>query len=331
MDRHNFNNYWFFYGGKMILVTGGAGFIGSHVCDKLLTLDHKVVCLDNFNDYYDPQIKRKNISHNLENPNYFLEEVDIIDVDNLKKIFLKHKINKVIHLAARAGVRPSIKEPQLYFDVNVSGTQNLLDLSRQYNVKTFIFGSSSSVYGNNKKIPFSEEDKVDNQVSPYAATKKCGEVLCNSYSQLFDINIVCLRFFTVYGPRGRIDMAPYKFTKLISEGKTIEMYGDGSSRRDYTYVEDIVSGIISALDKNYKFEIINLGNFHSIELKKFISIVENTVGKKANIVQKPMPIGDVNITYADISKAKNLLDYKPKTSIEEGMKKFVEWFQRSKI
>lgn len=326
MDGHNLNNIRIFSGGKMILVTGGAGFIGSHVCDKLLSLGYKVICLDNFNNYYDPKIKRKNISHNLINPNYNLEEVDITNYEELRKVFLKYEFKKIIHLAARAGVRPSIKEPTLYFDVNVKGTQNLLELSRLNKVKTFIFGSSSSVYGNNKKVPFSEEDKVDNQVSPYAATKKCGEILCNSYSKLYDINITCLRFFTVYGPRGRIDMAPFKFTDLISKGQTIEMYGDGSSKRDYTYVADIVNGIISSLEANYKFEIFNLGNSNPIELKEFIKLVELSTGKKAKIVQKPMPIGDVDITYADISKAKKLLSYSPETSIKEGMEKLVEWY-----
>ncbi len=329
MDRHNLNNNRLFSGGKMILVTGGAGFIGSHVCDRLLEKGHKVICLDNFNDYYDPRIKKKNISHNLKNPNFKLEKIDITEFEELKKVFEKHNIQKIIHLAARAGVRPSIRQPDLYFDVNVKGTQNLLELSRRNSIKTFIFGSSSSVYGNNKTIPFSEKHSTDNQISPYAASKKCGEILCNSYSKLYNLNITCLRFFTVYGPRGRPDMAPYKFTDLISKGNPIEMYGDGTSKRDYTYVADIVDGIIKSLEKNYRFEIINLGNSEPIELKKFILIIEKTLNKKAEIIQKPIPQGDVNITYADISKAKQLLQYEPKTSIEQGIKKFIEWYQIS--
>jgi UDP-glucuronate 4-epimerase len=312
----------------MILVTGGAGFIGSHVCDKLLELGHKVICLDNFNDYYDPKIKKQNISNNFTNPNFNLEKIDITNFKELEAVFRKYSIKKIIHLAARAGVRPSIKQPMLYFNVNVKGTQNLLELSRINNIKTFIFGSSSSVYGNNKKIPFSEKHKTDNQISPYASSKKCGEILCRSYSELFDMNITCLRFFTVYGPRGRPDMAPFKFTNLISHDKPIEMYGDGTSKRDYTYVADIVNGVIKALEKNYKFEIINLGNSDPIELKKFISVIENTLNKKTKIILRPIPPGDVDITFADISKAKKLLDYDPQTSIEQGIRKFVDWYQR---
>ena len=304
MDRNNLNNNGIFLGGKMILVTGGAGFIGSHVVDRLLELGYEVVCLDNFNDYYDPKIKKRNIQHNINNPKFKLEKVDIVNFDKLKEIFQKYNFKKIIHLAARAGVRPSIEQPNLYFRVNVLGTQNLLELSRKNEVQTFIFGSSSSVYGNNKKIPFSEEDKADNQISLYASSKKCGEILCKSYSELYNMNISCLRFFTVYGPRGRPDMAPYKFTDLIFNNRPIEMYGDGTSKRDYTYVSDIVYGIIRALKKNYKFEIINLGNSNPIELKEFIEIIQKTVGKKAKIIQKPVPLGDVNITYADISKAK---------------------------
>ena len=314
---------------ETILVTGGAGFIGSHVCDALLEKEKKVVCLDNFNDYYDPEKKKKNIEHNLKKKNFSVEKVDITNFDDLKKVFQKYKIDKMIHLAARAGVRPSIEQPRLYFKVNIQGTLNLLELCKEFNIKTFIFGSSSSVYGNNKKIPFSESDITENQISPYASSKKAGEQLCRMYSKFYDINITCLRFFTVYGPRGRPDMAPYKFTKLIYKDKPITMYGDGTSKRDYTFIADIVSGILSATEKQFKFEIINLGNSDPIQLKEFIEIIESILEKKAVINQKEMPPGDVDITYADISKAKKLLNYDPSTDIKTGMKKFIKWYKKN--
>jgi len=312
---------------ETILVTGGAGFIGSHVCDELLKTGKKVICLDNFNDYYNPKIKERNISHNIDNENFVLEKIDIINKGELEKVFERNKVDKIIHLAARAGVRPSIKQPELYFRVNVTGTFNLLETAAKFMVKKFVFGSSSSVYGNNKKIPFSEEDKTENQISPYASTKKIAELLCKTYSTMYDLDIVCLRFFTVYGPRGRPDMATYKFTDAIYNGRTIEMYGDGSSERDYTYIEDIVKGVVSALDLEKKFEIINLGNSDPIKLNEYINTIEKIIGKKAIIEKKPMPQGDVNVTYADISKAKKLLNYEPATKIGEGIKKFFEWYQ----
>lgn len=314
---------------ESILVTGGAGFIGSHVCDRLLVMGKEVICLDNFNDYYDPEIKHQNIKHNLKNPNYHLERVDILEIDKLADIFQKYNISKVIHLAARAGVRPSLKEPILYFDVNVKGTLNLLELSVKHKIKNFVFGSSSSVYGTNKKVPFSEEDSTDVQVSPYASSKKCGEMICRTYSEIYGLNITCLRFFTVYGPRGRPDMAPFKFVEAISKGKKIDVYGDGTSQRDYTYVEDILSGIISVLEKNFRFEIINLGDSNPIELKKFIRIIEMILGKKASVEHKSMPLGDVPITYADISKAKRLLNYEPQIKIEKGMQLFIQSYLKT--
>ncbi|MEM3373885.1 MAG: GDP-mannose 4,6-dehydratase [Candidatus Woesearchaeota archaeon] len=312
---------------ETILVTGGAGFIGSHVCDKLLEKKKKVICLDNFNDYYDPEIKRKNILHNLKNKNYVLIKADIRDYDKLKEVFKNYKPNKVVHLAARAGVRPSLENPFIYEETNVNGTLNLLELSKDYKVKNFVFASSSSVYGNNKKVPFSEDDKTDNAISPYAATKKAGEVLCYTYSYLYNLNSSCLRFFTVYGPRGRPDMAPYMFTKNILEGKPIKVYGDGSSKRDYTYVSDVVSGIIAALEKNFKYEIFNLGNSNTVSLNELIKTIEEITGKKAIIKREKMPKGDVPLTYADITKSKRLLGYEPKTNIKEGMQKFYEWYK----
>lgn len=313
-----------------ILVTGGAGFIGSHVCDKLLSEGKKVICVDSLNTYYNPEYKKQNISHNQKNKDFKFYKVDIKHYNNLKKIFSKNKIEAVIHLAARAGVRPSIEDPHIYEAVNIKGTLNLLDLCREHKIKKFIFGSSSSVYGANKKVPFSEEDRVDEQISPYAVTKRAGELFCNNYHKLYGLDIACLRFFTVYGPRGRPDMAAYKFTKRIWEGTPIEMYGDGTTARDYTYVGDIVQGVYAALKKIQGFEIINLGDSQPVKLKDFISIIERAIGKKAMIDQKPIPKGDVPITYADISKAEKLLNYKPKIKIEEGMEIFAEWYKNER-
>ncbi len=314
---------------ETILVTGGAGFIGSHVCEALLSKGNKVICVDDFNDYYSPSIKEKNIEEASKNPNFVLHRVDITDDKALRKVF-ESKIDKVIHIAARAGVRASFENPQLYEKVNVEGTRNLLELSKEFKIKNFIFGSSSSVYGTNKKLPFSEEDPIENIISPYAEAKKKAEELCKEYHDRFGLNVICLRFFTVYGPRGRPDMAPYKFTRLILEGKPIDMYGGGASKRDYTYVKDIIDGILSALDKNFGFEIINLGDSNTVELKHFISLIEKEIGKKAVINKLPMQKGDVPITYADISKATRLLNYNPKIKIEEGIKLFVNWYQNEK-
>lgn len=312
-----------------ILVTGGAGFIGSHVCDALLGKGHSVICVDDFNDYYSPKIKENNIKACLKNARFCLYQEDIRNFDKVKRIFKERKIHKIIHLAARTGVRASVKAPLLYAQVNIGGTLNLLELAKQFGVKDFIFGSSSSVYGLNKNIPFSEENDTL-PISPYAATKKAGEQLCYCYHHLYGMNVICLRFFTVYGPRGRPDMAMYKFTKLISEDEEIEMFGDGTSKRDYTYITDIVSGILSALDKNLGFEIINLGNNQAVELRYFISLIEKELGKKARIKRMPMQKGDVPLTYADISKAKRILGYEPKVGIKEGVKRFVEWFKNEK-
>jgi UDP-glucuronate 4-epimerase len=313
---------------ETILVTGGAGFIGSHVCDALLKAGKKVVCIDNFNDYYSPERKRKNISQNAGNKMFSVEESDITEYNAMRSIFKKYKIDKIIHLAARAGVRPSLENPFIYEETNIRGTLNLLELSREFKLKNFVFGSSSSVYGLNAKVPFSEEDRTDNAISPYAATKKAGEVLCHTYSHLYGLNIICLRFFTVYGPRGRPDMAPYLFTEAIIKGKTITMYGDGTSKRDYTYVEDIVSGVISALEKKFRYEIFNLGESKTVELRKLISVIEKKTGKKAAIIKKQMPKGDVPITYADLSKSRKMLGYSPKTQIEEGMSSFIGWYMK---
>jgi len=358
----------------MILVTGGAGFIGSHVIKKLLEENNEVICLDDFNDFYNPKFKENNIKEFLNNKKLELYRQDICDLSGLEKIFKNNKsesalggIDLIVHLAARAGVRKSIENPSLYYQVNVLGTVNLLELCKKYNIKNFIFASSSSVYGNrhdanpsgifgtsirmntnntnNKKElikPFSEKDKIDNPISPYAASKKAGELICHTYHYLYNINIACLRFFTVYGPCGRPDMAPYKFTELISKGKEIQVFGDGSTYRDYTYVDDIVSGILAAVDYikgnksvsasngGSKYEIFNLGNSKPIELKYFIKVIEKAVGRKAKIKQFSKQPGDVEKTFANISKAKKLLGYNPKISIEEGMDRFVKWYKNSR-
>jgi len=312
-----------------ILVTGGAGFIGSNLIEKLLKEGYEVVCLDNFNDYYNPQIKRNNIKSFLKERNFNLVEVDVRDKDTLKKIFEKYKFRKVIHLAAQAGVRLSLKQPNLYIDVNVNGTLNLLELSREYKITNFIFGSSSSVYGGTKEIPFSEKGELK-PISPYGVSKRAGELLCSTYNHLYNLPVTILRFFTVYGPRQRPDMAIHKFTKLIDEGKEIYLYGNGETSRDYTYISDIVEGIISALNKDFNYEIFNLGNSNPTNLSYLISLIEKNLGKSAKIKYLPEQPGDPSITFADISKSKGMLNYNPKIKIEKGIKRFIEWYKNEK-
>lgn len=309
-----------------ILVTGGTGFIGSHVCEALLEKGFSVVCVDNFDDYYSLKIKERNIRGCLKNKNFKSYKKDITNYDDMKKVFEENGITKIVHLAAKAGVRASFENPELYKKVNVEGTRNLLKLAKEFGVKNFVFGSSSSVYGGNKKIPFSEEDETRDQISPYASSKKEAEILCREYSEKYGLNVVCLRFFTVYGPRGRPDMAVYKFTKLVNEGKEIPVYGNIGSKRDYTFIMDAVDGILSALDKELGFEIINLGDSNSIELRYLISLIEKEVGKKAKVKKMERQKGDVDITFADISKAKKLLGYEPKIKIKGGVRIFVKWF-----
>ena len=320
-----------------ILVTGGAGFIGSHLCERLLAKKHNVLCLDDFNNYYNPKIKKSNLKRCISNPKFRLFKADITNLNELEKIFSKNKIDKIIHLAARAGVRASMKNPKLYEKVNANGTKNLLDLCVKYNIRNFIFGSSSSIYGTNKKTPFSESDRINNQISPYAKTKKAGELLCKKYHKKHNLNIFCLRFFTVYGPRGRPDMAPYKFVDLITKAKPIQIYleekefNKGKMARDFTYVEDIVQGIILAADKVKGFSIFNLGNGRPVKLNKFIKTIEKSLRKKAKKEFIGRQKGDVLVTYADISKAKKILGYKPKISVEKGMDKFVSWYKEQDI
>ncbi|MHA1343900.1 MAG: SDR family NAD(P)-dependent oxidoreductase [Promethearchaeota archaeon] len=312
-----------------ILVTGGSGFIGSNLIKRLLKEGYKVVCFDNFNDYYDPEIKRKNISPFLKEKRFNLIEADIRDRDSLREIFEEYHFDKVIHLAAQAGVRPSLENPNLYVDVNINGTLNLLELSKEYKIKNFIFGSSSSVYGATKEIPFFEGGELK-PISPYGVSKRAGELLCSTYNHLYNLPVIVLRFFTVYGQRQRPDMAIYKFTKLIDENKDIQLYGDGKSQRDYTFISDIVEGIISALNKDFNFQIFNLGNSKTIPLSYLVSLIEGNLNKKAKIRFLPEQPGDPSITFADISKSKRMLNYNPQVKIEEGIKRFVKWYKNEK-
>lgn len=313
---------------KNYLVTGGAGFIGSHLVDNLLSEGNNVISIDNFDDFYSRDVKLKNISNALTFDTFQLVEGDIRDRKILDNLFSNNFFDVVIHLAAKAGVRPSIEDPKGYYDVNISGTLNILEAMKAYDIKKMIFASSSSVYGNNKKVPFSESDIVDFPISPYAATKKSGELLCHTFHHLYDLKINCLRFFTVYGPRQRPDLAIHKFTKKIFNGEKIQMFGDGTTKRDYTYIDDIIQGIKLAIDNLNGFEVFNLGESRTIMLKDLINLIENEIGEKAKIEKLPLQLGDVEQTYANISKARELLKYDPKFEIEEGIKNFVEWIKK---
>lgn len=310
-----------------ILVTGGAGFIGSHVVDRLSALGRSSICLDNYNDYYDVAIKRANTQKFHTDDNIECIEGDIRDMDTCRNVFENYDVSAVIHLAARAGVRPSIENPMLYEEVNCKGTVNLLECAQQFNTERFIFGSSSSVYGESATAPFKEEWAADEPISPYAATKRSGELFCHTYHHLYDIPVVALRFFTVYGPRQRPDLAIHKFTRLIDNNEPIPMYGDGSSQRDYTYITDIIDGIISALDSDLQYEIINLGNSNPITLRRLIEVIANAMGTKPEINQLPDQPGDVSLTFADVTKAESLLKYNPEVSIVDGINRFVDWYR----
>ena len=317
---------------KNILVTGGAGFIGSHLVDRLLAEGGwRVTVVDDFNDFYSPEIKHSNIVEHVKSSNYRVVDADIRDTSTMIALFAEYKFDVIAHLAARAGVRPSLAEPKLYAETNINGTLNLLELAKEHNIKQFVFGSSSSVYGINAKVPFAENDPIFNPISPYAATKAAGELLCHTYSHLYDIRCVCLRFFTVYGSRQRPDLAIHKFSKLISEGRPIQVFGDGTSRRDYTYIDDIIQGVRAAIDYDRSmYEIFNLGESQTTELNELISLLERSLDLQAVIDRQPMQPGDVPTTFADISKSRELLGYNPTTKIADGIPKFVEWF-RSKI
>ncbi len=318
---------------KTYMVTGGAGFIGSTLGEKLLKDGNKVVAIDNFCDFYSPKIKENNIKNISINTNFKLYIGDIRNRELIKQIFDENKIDVVVNLAAMAGVRPSIENPILYQDVNCMGLQNILEEMKMHNVKNGVFASSSSVYGNCKEVPFREDMIVDFAISPYAATKKANEVMAHVYHKLYDMNIIMLRFFTVYGPKQRPDLAINKFTRLMLEGKEIPMFGDGSTSRDYTYVDDIVDGIEKSCDYVFNnrdvYEILNLGNSSPISLKEMINIIGKAVGVDPKVNQLPMQPGDVERTYADITKAKNMIGYEPKVSFEEGIENFVNWYKNN--
>jgi len=345
------------------LITGASGFIGSHLAEKLLKKGDKVVCIDNFNDYYDIDIKivntvescqlkvenfkdlfssklekkerLKELKKIVDSENYTLEVVDIRNLESLEKIFSENKIDTVVHLAARAGVRPSIDDPILYQEVNGRGTQNILECCRKYGVKNIVAASSSSVYGNNKVVPFKETDVVDYAISPYAATKKANEVMGHVYHELYNINMAFLRFFTVYGPRQRPDLAINKFTRLIFSGEEIPVYGDGSTSRDYTYIADIVDGICRSIDyvenNDNIYEIFNIGSNSPVSLAEMIKTIEKVVGIKAKINRLPMQPGDVDRTYADVTKLKEMTGYNPSLTFEEGIRRFVSWYKKSSL
>jgi UDP-glucuronate 4-epimerase len=312
-----------------VLVTGGAGFIGSHLVERLLRDGHDVAILDDFNDFYDPQVKRANISAVAKD--VVVHEVDLRDADKVSTVFQKEKFDAVFHLAARAGVRPSIQQPQLYYDTNVAGTLHLLEGARESGVERFIFASSSSVYGAAKRVPFSEEEHLSQTLSPYAATKVGGEFLCSTYSHLHRMRVVALRYFTVYGARQRPDLAIHQFTRKIHAGQSIDQFGDGTTRRDYTYIDDIIQGTMAALKySGPMFDVFNLGESETIQLKDLIAAIEKAVGKKAKVNRLSEQPGDMPLTCADISKARELLGYNPKTKFEKGLPKFVDWFLKSR-
>ncbi len=309
------------------LVTGGAGFIGSHVVDKLLEKNEEVVCIDILNDYYNPEIKKNNIANNLNNKKLHFFKLNIENKNDIETVFKKFNIKNIIHLAARAGVRNSILEPLKYQDSNVKGTLNLLQLSHEYKIKSFVFASSSSVYGGNKKIPFSEEDNTDKQLSPYAASKKACEVYCYTYSYLHNLSVKCLRFFTVYGPRNRPDMQMYKFPEDITQNKPITIFGkENEIKRDWTYISDVVQGVLKSVDLNSDFEIINIGNNKPNSVDYVVKLFEKKLNKKAIINRASLPLGDVPVTAADTKKVEKLLNWKSTTNIEEGVEKLVQWF-----
>jgi UDP-glucuronate 4-epimerase len=311
-----------------ILITGGAGFIGSHLVERLLAAGHTVVILDDFNDFYDPQIKRANIAGVAKDVT--VHHLDLRDGASVRNLFHREKFETIAHLAARAGVRPSIQYPELYYDTNVTGTLHLLEAARLTGVDRFIFASSSSVYGASKTVPFSEDQHLTQTLSPYAATKIAGEFLCSSYSHLYQLRVVGLRYFTVYGPRQRPDLAIHQFTRRIYAKQPIDQFGDGTTRRDYTYIDDVIQGTMAALQyEGPLFDIFNLGESETIQLKDLIVAIENALGKKAKINQLPEQPGDMPLTCADISKARKLLGYDPTIRLSEGLPKFIDWFLRS--
>lgn len=312
----------------VILVTGAAGFIGSHVAELLLSRGDSVVGVDNLNSYYNPELKQRNLALLSKFPAFRFEQTELADIAAVRDLFRRHRFTRVAHIAARAGVRPSIQDPILYEEANVRATTGLLQESAAAKVENFVLTSSSSVYGNSTQVPFREDDSAtDRPISPYAATKKATEVMGYTYHHLYGLNVNVIRPFTVYGPRGRPDMAPWLFLESAILGKTIKKFGDGSTRRDYTFIGDFVAGFVSALDRPLGYEILNLGNSATVSLNDCIETVEAIVGKRLQIEQLPMQPGDVTITNADISKAERLLGYSPQTPFREGMKVFYDWYR----
>ena len=314
-----------------ILVTGGAGFIGSHICGRLLERGDDVVCLDDFNDYYDPAFKRANVAPFGASARWRLVEGDIRDAALVDDTFRRFGVTATVHLAARAGVRPSIREPRLYQEVNGLGTLNLLEGARRSGAGTFVFGSTSSVYGINSKVPFSEDDPITCPVSPYAATKRGNELMAFTYHHLYGLPVTCLRFFTVYGPRQRPEMAIYLFAERLARGLAVPRFGDGSTARDYTYVDDIATGVLAALDAAAPFEIVNLGGSRTTTLARLIELVAGALGVEPRVEEFPLQPGDVPITFADVSKARRLWGWEPRVPIEEGIRRFVAWYRRERM
>jgi UDP-glucuronate 4-epimerase len=308
-----------------VLVTGGAGFIGSHVVERLLARGDAVTVVDDFNDFYAPTLKRENVAAFAGRAR--VVEADITDAAALRAVFAAGAPDVVVHLAARAGVRPSLRQPLLYTQVNIVGTQHLLELAREFRVPKFVCASSSSVYGVNQKVPFAETDPIFQPISPYAATKLAGEALCHVYHHLYGLDVTCLRFFTVYGPRQRPDLAIRKFTESIAAGEPIELFGDGSTRRDYTYIDDILQGVLAAVDRRLGFAVINLGESRTVPLRELVELIERALGQKAVLRWLPTQPGDVPVTFADITRARELLGYRPQVPIEEGIGRFVAWFR----
>lgn len=310
---------------KTVLVTGVAGFIGSHLADALLRRGDRVVGLDNFNDYYDPAIKRANLNEAVRDSQFVLHEVDICEEVKVREIFEETLPDVVVHLAARAGVRPSLQDPKLYHTVNIIGSQHILDASRDFGPGHLVMASSSSVYGGITQVPFQESMDISRPISPYAATKQMNELMGHVYHHVYGLNVTLLRFFTVYGPRQRPDMAIHKFVKLIAAGEPVPMFGDGTTRRDYTYIDDIISGVLSAIERPFGYEVINLGEQATISLKDLIELIGIQMNVDVRIDRKPMQPGDVTVTHADISKARQMLDYDPQYSMEQGIREFLEW------
>ncbi len=309
-----------------IVVTGGAGFIGSHLVEALLQKGEDVCVVDDFNDFYDPSLKRENVVPFVQNPRFTLYETDIRDREAITKIIQDEAPDVICHLAARAGVRPSVSDPHLYEEVNCLGTLNIMEAVKKRGVENLVFASSSSVYGLNSKVPFSEDDPITAPASPYAATKRAGELMLHTYAHVYGVPITCLRFFTVYGERGRPDMAVAKFTRLVWEGRKVPVYGDGTQKRDFTYIGDILKGLVRSVYTPFRYEIINLGGSHPVELKRLVAIIEEKLGRKADTEYLPAVKGDVPQTFASVERAKRLLGYSPQVGLEEGVERYVKWF-----